>query len=136
MRDEACFHHHGLVPMIIWTEAERKAIEVRQMDGSPYPTPAQIRKYRRLRGVLLTCIVGAFVSLVATAWLFFRSGSNPTGRAIAVAVFIELAVSAAVIGAFAPCPVCRARIGSEPGRLLPSLCGTCGAQFEEGPEPS
>lgn len=53
-------------------------------------------------------------------------------RAVAVAVFIELAVSAAVLGAFAPCPVCRARIGTEPGRLLPSRCGNCGAQFEEG----
>ncbi len=91
-----------------------------------------MRKYRRLRAVLLTCILGAFVSLVPTAWLFFRSGSSPTARAVAVAVFIELAVSAAVLGAFAPCPVCRARIGTEPGRVLPSRCGTCGAQFEEG----
>ena len=92
-----------------------------------------MRKYHRLRGVLLTCVVGAFVSLVPTAWLFFQSGSSPTARAVAVVVFIELAVSAAVMGAFAPCPVCRARIGTEPGRLLPSRCGTCGAQFEEGP---
>jgi ABC-type glycerol-3-phosphate transport system permease component len=91
-----------------------------------------MRKYRRLRGVLLTCILGAFVSLVPTAWLFV-SGFSPTAQAVAVAVVIELAVSAAVLGAFAPCPVCRARIGTEPGRLLPSRCGTCGAQFEEGP---
>jgi len=92
-----------------------------------------MRKYRRLRGVLLTCILGAFASLVPTAWLFFRSGSSQTARAVAVAVFIELAVSAAVLGAFAPCPVCRARIGSEPGRLLPSRCAKCGTRFEEGP---
>jgi hypothetical protein len=99
----------------------------------PSPTPAQIRKYRRLRGVLLACILGAFVSLVPTAWLFFRSESSPTARAIAVALFIELAVSAAVIGAFAPCPACRARLGTEPGRLLPSRCASGGAQFDEGP---
>lgn len=100
--------------------------------GSPYPTPAQMRKYRRLRGVLLTCILGAFASLVPMAWLFFRSGSSQTAQAVAVAVFIELAVSAAVLGAFAPCPVCRGRIGTEPGRLLPSRCGTCAAHFEDG----
>jgi hypothetical protein len=92
-----------------------------------------MRKYRLLRGVLLICVLGAFVSLVPTAWLFIRSGSSPTARAVAVAVFIELAVSAAVVGAFARCPVCLARIGTEPGRLLPSRCATCGAQFEEGP---
>ena len=99
--------------------------------GSPSPTPAQMRNYRRLRAILLTCIVGAFVSLGPTAWLFFRSGSSPTARAVAAAVFIELAVSAAVLGAFAPCPVCRGRIGTEPGRLLPSRCAKCEAQFEE-----
>ena len=98
--------------------------------GSPAPTPPQIRKYRLLRGVLLTCIVGAFVSLVPTAWLFVRSGSSPRARAVAAAVFIELSVSAAVVGAFAPCPVCRARLGTEPGRLLPSRCASCGAPFE------
>jgi len=91
-----------------------------------------MRKYRRLRGVLLTCILGAFASLVPMAWLFFRSGSSQTAQAVAVAVFIELAVSAAVLGAFAPCPVCRGRIGTEPGRLLPSRCGTCAAHFEDG----
>jgi ammonia channel protein AmtB len=58
-----------------------------------------MRKYRRLRGVILNCILGAFVSLVPTAWLFFRSGSSQTARAVAIAVFIELAVSAAVLGA-------------------------------------
>jgi hypothetical protein len=100
--------------------------------GSPSPTPAQLRKYRRLRAVLLICIVGAFASLVLTAWLFFRSGYSPTTRAVAAAVFIELAVSAAVLGAFAPCPVCRGRIGTEPGRLLPSRCAKCEAQFEQG----
>jgi hypothetical protein len=31
------------------------------------------------------------------------------------AIFIELAVSAAVLGAFAPRPVCRARLGTEQG---------------------
>jgi hypothetical protein len=97
---------------------------------TPSPTPTQMRKYRRLRGVLLTCILGAFASLVPTAWLFVRSGSSPTARAVAAAVFIELAVSAAVLGAFAPCPVCRATLGTEPGRLLPSRCAKCDAQFE------
>lgn len=98
--------------------------------GSPSPTPVQMRKYRRLRVVLLTCILGAFASLVPTAWLFLRSGSSQSARAVAAAVFIELAVSAAVLGAFAPCPVCRGRIGSEPGRLLPSRCPRCGAHFD------
>jgi hypothetical protein len=57
-----------------------------------------MRKYRRLRGVLLACLLGAFLPLVPTAWLFFRSGSSPTARAVAAAVFIELAVSVAVLG--------------------------------------
>jgi hypothetical protein len=96
------------------------------------PTPAQLRRYRILRTVLLICILGAFVSLVPTAWLFVRSGSSPTARAVAAGLFIELAVSAAVIGAFSSCPVCRARLGTEPGRLLPARCGTCGARFENG----
>jgi hypothetical protein len=100
--------------------------------SSSDPTPVQMRKYRRLRMVLLICVLGAFASLVPTIWLFVRSGSSATARAVASAVFIELAVSAAVIGAFAPCPVCRAKLGTDPGRLLPSRCSTCGARFEKG----
>jgi hypothetical protein len=89
-------------------------------------------KYRVLRAILLLCILGAFASLVPTIWLFVRSGSSPTARAVASAVFIELAVSAAVLGAFAPCPVCRAKLGTESGRLLPARCRACGARFDEG----
>ena len=103
--------------------------------ASSNPTPAQRRQYRRLRAVLLSCIFGAFVSLVPTAWLFLRSGSSPMARAVAAAVFIELAVSAAVLGAFARCPVCRAKFGTTPGRLLPSRCHACGTRFEDGPGP-
>jgi hypothetical protein len=92
-----------------------------------------MRKYRRLRAVLLTCILGAFATLVPTAWLFFRSGSSQTARAIAVAVFIELAVSAAVLGAFALCPVCRARMGAEPRRRCPRAVARAGLGSKKAP---
>ncbi len=53
-----------------------------------------MRKYRRLRGVLLTCILGAFLSLVPTAWLFFRSGSR-NGRLEPVHRVVLTAIEAA-----------------------------------------
>lgn len=88
-------------------------------------TPAQAAKFGRLRLILVICILGAAASLLATVALFLVPSAGHLSRAIAAGIFVECAASAAVLGAFAPCPVCRARLGSEPGRLLPASCPKC-----------
>jgi hypothetical protein len=64
--------------------------------------------------------------------LFLVPSAGHLSRAIAAGVFVECAASAAVLGAFAPCPVCKARLGSEPGRLLPSRCPKCKVLLSDG----
>jgi hypothetical protein len=67
-----------------------------------------MRKYRRFHGVLLIRILGAFV--FGTDGLALLPVPDPVRRRgpLPPPVFIQLAVSAALLGAFARCPVCRA----------------------------
>jgi len=94
-------------------------------------TPAQYRRLRITRGVLLTCIVGSLLTLAITIWLFVAAGTSSTWRAVSTAVFVEFAASAAVLGAFAKCPACSGRLGSEAGDLLPRRCPRCGVRLAE-----
>lgn len=97
----------------------------------PVLTRAQARKFAVVRGVLQVSVVGSFLFLVAGIVLLTRHGSPAWIRAVVWGIFIELAGSAAVLGAFARCPACTARLGSEPGRLLPSNCSSCGVRLIE-----
>ncbi len=87
---------------------------------------AQERRFRVLRAVLVVCLVGSAVALPAAIAVLVWKGASGALRAVVWGVFIELAGSAAVLGGFARCPACRGRTGSDPGRLLPARCRSCG----------
>lgn len=95
-------------------------------------SPAQARRFRILRGTLVGCLAGSGVFAVAGVALLFVPGTSALLRALAWGIFFELAASAAVLGGFARCPACRGRVGTEPGRLLPRRCASCGVALETG----
>lgn len=97
-------------------------------------TPEQARKLAITRGVLLGSFAGAGATFALGVALFFVH-SSPAVRAVTWGIFIEMAVSAAVLGAFARCPACRARLGGETGRLLPARCGRCGVDLSDPARP-
>ena len=95
-------------------------------------TPAQECRFAIVRAVLLGSILGSALTFAVGFALFFFPGVSPTMRAVTWGIFIEMAVSSAVLGAFAKCPACGARLGGQPGKLLPDRCRACGAILTAG----
>lgn len=91
-------------------------------------TPEQARKLAITRGVLIGSFAGAMIAFAVGVILLFVHAS-PAARGLTWAIFIEMAVSAAVLGAFARCPACRGRLGGATGRLLPAHCPGCGVSL-------
>lgn len=92
-------------------------------------TPVEARKLALLVRVLAACVVGSgFALLAGIAALLLPAGA--TLRAVAWGLFLELAVSAAVLGGLFPCPACRGRLATgKGGRLLPARCPHCGVRL-------
>lgn len=78
----------------------------------------------------MSCLWGAAAVLVVEGVLLVWPGVTRTAKLVGVAVFIELALSTAVLGAFGRCPACNASFEAPPGKLLPERCRQCGAILE------
>lgn len=76
------------------------------------------------------CMWAAAGVLVVEAALLLWPGVGRTAKLVGVAVFVELALSTAVLGAFGRCPACNASFEAPPGKLLPERCRQCGAVLE------
>lgn len=96
---------------------------------APALTPEQRTRLQRLRFLLVACIASAVVAagvLIAALAL----GAAAVWKMVAAFVVVESMVSAAVLGAFARCPACGARLGAASRGLLPPRCAACGVTLE------
>lgn len=100
---------------------------------APPLTPLQARKFAILKFVLVGSLVGSAIAFVAGVALFFVPVSTAL-RSLTWGIFIEMAVSGAVLGGLARCPACGARLGPRSGKLLPAKCSHCGVELS-GPRP-
>ena len=94
-------------------------------------TTAQARKLETWRRLVTACLWAAAAALVVEAFLLVWPGVGRTARLVGAGIFVELAISAAVLGAVGKCPACGAGFEAPPGKLLPDRCGRCGAPFGE-----
>ncbi len=95
-------------------------------------TPAQAKKLALWRRLVMGCLWGAAAVLVAECVLLLWPGVGRTAKLVGVAIFVELALSSVVLGAFGRCPACSASFEAPPGKLLPERCRQCGAVLESG----
>lgn len=93
-------------------------------------TVAQQRKLETWRRLVTACLWAAAVALVVEAVLLVWPGTSRTARLLGAGVFVELAISAAVLGALGKCPACGTGFEAPPGKLVPERCGRCGAPLE------
>jgi len=104
------------------------------MNATPPPgaalTPAQARKLAIWRRLVMGCLWAAAAVLVVEGVLLVWPGVGRTAKLVGIAVFIELAVSTVVLGAFGRCPACNASFEAPPGKLVPERCRECGAVLE------
>jgi hypothetical protein len=80
--------------------------------------------------VLIGSLAGSALAFLAGVGLLFVPGASTALRATTWGIFIEMAVSSAVLGAFARCPACRSRLGGQSRGLLPARCPGCGAALQ------
>jgi hypothetical protein len=90
-------------------------------------SPAQQRKLDTWRRLVMICLWSAAGMLVVEAVLLVWPGVGRTAKLVGAGIFVELALSAAVLGAVGRCPACRTGFEAPPGKLLPERCGRCGA---------
>ncbi len=91
-------------------------------------TPPQRRRLRLLRFTLLGAVSSALVALLLLGVVLLRGGSR-TLLLVLGFIVVESMTSAAVLGAFAKCPACGARLGAAAQGLLPARCGSCGVEL-------
>jgi hypothetical protein len=97
-------------------------------------TPAQAKKLDRWRRMVLGFLWGAGVMIVVEAALLLWPGVGRGVRLAGVGIFVELALSAAVLGAFGRCPACNSGFEAPPGELLPERCSKCGVVLKSRKE--
>jgi hypothetical protein len=90
-------------------------------------TPAQARKLALWRRLVMGCLWAAAAALVVEGVLLVWPGVSRTAKLAGVAVFVGLALSTTVLGAFGRCPACNAGFEAPPGKLVPETCRQCGA---------
>ena len=98
-------------------------------ESAPELTPAQQRKLRLWRRLMVGCLAGAGVALFVSVVLLAWPGVSRGLRLTAGGIFVELAISAAVLGAMGRCPACNTGFDASPQRLLPDRCRQCGARL-------
>ena len=96
----------------------------------PDLTPAQERKLTRWRWLVMGCLWAAVGVLVVEGALLLWPGVSRTAKLVGIAVFVELAISTAVLGALGRCPACNSSFEAPPGKLLPERCRQCGVVLE------
>ena len=94
---------------------------------APELTLPQERKLRLWRRMIIGCLAGAGVALVLEIALLAWPGASRTLHLTVGGIFLELSISAAVLGAVGRCPACNAGFDASPQRLLPERCRQCGA---------
>lgn len=77
--------------------------------------------------MIIGCLVGAGVALAVEIVLLAWPGVSRAVRLTVGGIFLELSISAAVLGAVGRCPGCNAGFDASPQRLLPERCRQCGA---------
>jgi hypothetical protein len=93
-------------------------------------TPEQRRKLRIWKRVVQICMAGAGLALVVEAALLLWPGASRGAKLAVAGLFVELAISAAVVGALGRCPACNSSFEAPPGELVPGRCRACGAELE------
>lgn len=93
---------------------------------APELTGPQKRKLRLWRRMIIGCLAGAGGALAAELALLAWPGASRGLRLTAGGIFLELSISAAVLGAMGRCPACNAGFDASPQRLLPERCRQCG----------
>jgi hypothetical protein len=96
-------------------------------EAEPELTQAQQRKLRRWRRMLVGCLAAAGVALLTEVVLLAWPGVSHGLRLTVGAIFVELAISSAVLGAVGRCPACSAGFDASAQRLLPERCRQCRA---------
>jgi hypothetical protein len=76
------------------------------------------------------CLWAAAGALVVDGILLVWPGVGRTAKLVGAAVFVELAISTAVLGALGRCPACNSSFEAPPGKLLPERCRQCGVVLE------
>ena len=94
--------------------------------AAPELTAAQRRKLRLWRRMIVGCLVAAGVALFTEVVLLAWPGVSRGLRLTVGGIFMELAISAAVLGALGRCPACNAGFDASPQRVLPESCRQCG----------
>lgn len=95
-------------------------------------TPVEAKKLALWRRVVTGCLWGAGAMIVVEAALLLWPGVSRGIKLAGLAIFVELALSAAVLGAFGRCPACKTSFEAPPGELLPERCRQCGAVLKNG----
>jgi hypothetical protein len=98
---------------------------------APVLTPRQARRFAVVKALLVGSLAGSAVAFLAGVGLLFLPGASTALRATAWAIFIEMAVSGAVLGALARCPACGGRLGGQSRGLLPARCPRCGVVLQK-----
>ena len=100
-------------------------------ETAPRLTPLQARKFAILKFVLVGSLVGSAVAFVAGMVLLFVPHVSTALRSLTWGIFIEMAVSGAVLGGMARCPACQGRFGGQSRGLLPARCPRCGVVLQK-----
>ena len=72
-------------------------------------------------------MVGAGIALAAEIVLLAMPGVGRGLRMTFGGIFVELAISSAVLGAVGRCPACNSGFDASPERLSPERCPACRA---------
>jgi hypothetical protein len=99
------------------------------LEPTPAPelTEAQHRKFRLWRLLLIGCLVGAGIALAVEIVLLALPGVRRGLRMTVGGIFVELAISSAVLGAVGRCPACNSGFDASRERLFPERCPACRA---------
>jgi hypothetical protein len=99
------------------------------LEPTPAPelTEAQRRKLGLWRRLLIGCMVGAGIALAVEIVLLAMPRVGRGLRMTFGGIFVELAISSAVLGAVGRCPACNSGFDASPERLSPERCPACRA---------
>ena len=82
--------------------------------------------------MVLGFLWAAGVMILVEGTLLLWPGVKRGVKMAGAGIFVELALSAAVLGAFGRCPACNSGFEAPPGQLLPERCSRCGVVLKAG----
>jgi hypothetical protein len=99
-------------------------------EAGPALTGEEEKKIRTWRRAVLTFMWTAGAALLLEGVLLLWPGVPRATKLAVVGIFVELAISTAVLGAFGRCPRCNSSFEAPPGELLPDHCRQCGVVLQ------